>query len=200
MANINLLPWRDELRAEKKKQFYTVLGLVAALGAVVVFGWLTTINGQIEAQKVRNNLLEREIAQLDKKVDEIKELKKEREQLIERMTVIQKLQGNRPQIVRVFDDFVRRIPDGVYFEEMERKESEVRLMGVAESNNRVSSLMRLLDNSDWLDKPNLISVKKVESSRGSRGVNDEGDEVIPNQFEMTIQITAPDAAAEEEDS
>ena len=200
MANINLLPWRDELRAEKKKQFYTVLGLVAALGAVVVFGWLTTINGQIEAQKVRNNLLEREIAQLDKKVDEIKELKKEREQLIERMTVIQKLQGNRPQIVRVFDDFVRRIPDGVYFEEMERKESEVRLMGVAESNNRVSSLMRLLDNSDWLDKPNLISVKKVEGSRGSRGVNDEGDEVIPNQFEMTIQITAPDAAAEEEDS
>merc|ERR1711916_339977 len=81
MANINLLPWRDELRAEKKKQFYTVLGLVAALGAVVVFGWLTTINGQIEAQRVRNNLLEREIAQLDKKVDEIKELKKEREQL-----------------------------------------------------------------------------------------------------------------------
>ena len=198
MANINLLPWRDELRAEKQKQFYTVLVMVLILAAAAVFAWLTIINGQIDSQRQRNSMLQREISELDKKVNEIKDLKRQRADLIDRMTVIQNLQGNRPQIVRVFDDFVRKIPDGVYFKTMQRKGAQIRLEGVAESNNRVSSLMRQLDESDWLAKPNLLKVKKADKKKIKN--NTLEDQAVPNEFEMTIQITAPESQTDEEDS
>lgn len=186
MAQINLLPWRDELRAEKKKQFYSVLALVAILAGLVAFAWLSVVNSQIESQKVRNDMLNREIAQLDKKVREIRDLRKKREDLIDRMTVIQNLQGNRPQIVRVFDDLVRKVPDGVYFTELARKGKTVTFSGIAESNNRVSSLMRQLDESDWFEKPNLLSVTKTNP----------GNESSPNRFNMTVVISAPDIEEE----
>ncbi|GLS24499.1 PilN domain-containing protein [Marinibactrum halimedae] len=190
MANINLLPWRDELRAEKQKEFYTVLALVGAAAAVVVFMWLGAVNGQIDSQRGRNALLNKEIAQLDKQVEEIKDIKKRREELLERMRIIQGLQGDRPQIVRVFDDLVRAIPDGVYFDQLNRDGSKISISGVAESNNRVSSLMRRLDDSDWFEKPNLLSVTKERPG-------DDGDNV-PNKFNMTVQITAPKKDDEEE--
>ncbi|WP_317932190.1 PilN domain-containing protein [Halioxenophilus sp. WMMB6] len=186
MAKINLLPWRDELRAEKKKEFYTILAGVAILGGLVAFAWISMVNGQIESQKVRNDMLNREIAQLNKKVAEIKALKKKRADLIERMEVIQNLQGNRPQIVRVFDDLVRKIPDGVYLTELNRKGKQISFSGIAESNNRVSSLMRQLDESPWFEKPNLLSVTKTRNGGGD-------DDYNPNRFNMTVLIETPKA-------
>ncbi len=183
MANINLLPWRDELRAEKQKQFYTVLVLVCISAGAAVFVWFSAVNTDIESQRIRNNMLQREITQLEQKVDEIKDLRQRREELIGRMDVIQRLQGDRPQIVRVFDDIVRKVPDGVYFTELKREGSQISVSGVAESNNRVSSLMRQLDESEWFESPNLQSV-----SRAREGGDDE---LIPNTFRMTVQISSP---------
>lgn len=188
MAKINLLPWRDELRAEKKKQFYTALVMVAALAGASGFGWMSYVNSQIEGQTVRNQMLEREIAQLRKQVEEIKTLKKQRNDLVDQMQVIQDLQGNRPQIVRVFDDMVRKVPDGVYFTELTRRGPKMSFTGVAESNNRVSSLMRQLDESIWFESPNLLSVNKIRQA---------GDESSPNRFNMTVQISAPKNEQEE---
>lgn len=183
MANINLLPWRDELRAEKQRQFYTVLGLVAVMAGAVIFVWLSSVNAQIESQRVRNNILTREIADLEKKVAEIKDLRQRREDLVGRMEVIQRLQGDRPQIVRVFDDLVRVVPDGVYFTKLQRAGAQISIEGVAESNNRVSSLMRQLDESQWFEGPNLQSVTRAKEG---------GDEeLIPNSFKMTVQISSP---------
>ncbi|GAA6166870.1 PilN domain-containing protein [Sessilibacter corallicola] len=184
MANINLLPWRDELRAEKQKQFYTVLVVVCIAAGAAVFVWFSAVNTDIESQRIRNNMLQREITQLEQKVDEIKDLRRRREELIGRMDVIQSLQGNRPQIVRVFDDLVRMVPDGVYFTQLSREGQQISVSGIAESNNRVSSLMRQLDESQWFESPNLQSV-----SRAREGGDDE---LIPNTFKMTVQISSPD--------
>ncbi len=158
MARINLLPWREEYRQEKKKEFLTQLAGVSILAAVVAFGWVRFVDGAIENQNERNKLLHSEIAALDKRVQEINELKKKREQLIARMKVIQDLQGTRPTIVRYFDEIVRAVPDGLFFTNLTRQGNLVSVKGVTESSNRVSSFMRNLDQSEWFANPNLRSI------------------------------------------
>lgn len=159
MARINLLPWRDEYRREKQQEFLTILGAVAAIVVVCVYLWISSINAAIDSQKQRNKMLTDEIAVLDKRVKEIREIKKRREELLSRMKVIQGLQGERPVIVRYFDELVRAVPEGVYITSLERKGQNIRLVGVTESNVRVSSFMRALDASEWFSTPNLKSVK-----------------------------------------
>ena len=161
MANINLLPWRDEYRREKQQEFLTVIGGVVFLAVVCGYLWVSSINSSIEDQNARNTYLKSEIAVLDKKVVEIKKLKERREQLIERMKVIQGLQGERPVIVRYFDELVKAIPEGVYFTSLVKSGDNLSVSGVAESNVRVSALMRNLDRSDWFASPNLSSVKSA---------------------------------------
>jgi type IV pilus assembly protein PilN len=117
------------------------------------------VNSQIDSQQSRNQYLRTQIALLDQEVAEIRDLQRKRNQLIERMRVIQALQGNRPVIVRLLDQLVRTVPDGVFYTSLQTKENMVSLEGVAESNNRVSSLMRRLDASDWLENPNLDAVQ-----------------------------------------
>lgn len=159
MAKINLLPWRDEYRREKQKEFLGVLGVVAAVTALGVYIWISTINGAIESQKQRNDLLTKEIRALDQQVKEIQELKKRRTELLARMKVIQGLQGERPLIVRYFDELVRAVPEGVYLRTLKRAGDRVDVTGVSESNVRVSAFMRNLDTSEWFANPNLKSVK-----------------------------------------
>lgn len=158
MAQINLLNWREEFRQEKKKEFISQTFLVGLLIGAVAFVWIYMLNSAIDNQNYRNQILKDEIAVLDKQVDEIKELKRKREELISRMQVIQDLQGTRPIIVRYFDEFVRSVPDGVFILSMVRKGGAITLDGVAESNSRVASLMRNIDNSDWFAESNLKSV------------------------------------------
>lgn len=180
MAQINLLPWREERRQERKKEFITACALVAALAVGIVLLADRVVNGQIENQKARNQYLTDNIKILDEQVAEIRELQKKRNQLIERMRVIQELQGNRPIIVRVLDQLVRTVPDGVFYTSLNTKEKTITINGVAESNNRVSSLMRRLDGSDWLANPNLDRV---------RAAPEYGDQA--NTFNLTVQIQAP---------
>lgn len=158
MARINLLSWREEYRREKKQEFITHTVLFALLAGIVAFVWVSMVNSAIDNQEFRNKLLKDELSVLNKQVKEIQELKKKREELISRMRVIQDLQGTRPVIVRYFDEFVRAIPDGVFVLSMARKGNIITLDGIAESNSRVASLMRNIDNSTWFSESNLKSV------------------------------------------
>jgi len=159
MANINLLPWREARRRERKRQF--VVSFLATLGGAVaaLLIWDLWVSSQMDDQESRNQRLVRQIALLDQEVAEIRDLQRKRNELIERMRVIQSLQGNRPVIVRLLDQLVKTIPDGVFYTSLETKANLVSIEGVAESNNRVSSLMRQLDASDWLENPNLDAVQ-----------------------------------------
>lgn len=177
MANVNLLPWREIQRQEKKKEFLIVLGMVAAVGLLLAVLWGYWVNWQVDWQADRNNLLKREIAVLDEKVKEIKELKLRRQQVLERMEVIKALQGNRPGVVKVFDEFVRSVPSGVFFIEVERVGENVALVGFAESNNRISTLMRQLDISDRFKEPNLTKVE-ADDTLGEQG----------SRFELQVQL------------
>lgn len=184
MARINLLPWREQQREERKKQFITVLVGVALLGGAVVFLADQTFERLIEQQQGRNNLLRGEIKKLDERIEEIRELRKQRQELIDRTKVIQDLQGNRPIVSRVFDQLVRTLPDGVYFTSVNMAGNRLAIDGVAENNNLISSLMRNQDASDWLVAPNLAEVKAV------RVAGLDVDEL--SQFKMTVQQTKPD--------
>ena len=182
MAQINLLPWREERRQELKKDFLVTVGLVLALGVGLVLLGDRIVDGQIQYQKSRNQYLVDNIKVLDEQVAEIRELQKKRNQLLDRMRVIQELQGNRPIIVRVLDQLVRTVPDGVFYTNLQTRDKNISIRGVAESNNRVSSLMRRLAGSDWLANPNLDAV---------RAAPDYGDQA--NTFNLTVQIQAPES-------
>lgn len=158
MAKINLLPWRQEYRAKKQKEFQQVALLVVIVAALSVFAWMKIVDGQVVDQNGSNQTLQVKINALNKQVSEIKDLKKRRQKLIDRMRVIQELQGNRPLAVRYFDELVQATPEGLWLTSLERKGSKLELSGVAESNNRVSSFMRNLDQSDWYNSPNLTDV------------------------------------------
>ena len=180
MAQINLLPWREERRQELKRDFLVTVGLVFALGVGLLLLGDRIVDGQIEYQNARNKYLADNIRVLDEQVAEIRELQKKRNQLLDRMRVIQELQGNRPIIVRVLDQLVRTVPDGVFYTNLQTKGKVITIRGVAESNNRVSSLMRRLDASDWLANPNLDAVKAAPEC---------GDQA--NTFNLTVRIQAP---------
>ncbi len=180
MANINLLPWRDVRREEQKRAFLSILGLVAAMAALLLLLGDRIVNGQIDNQNARNDYITQNIRELDKQVQEIKDLQRKRNQLIDRMRVIQELQGNRPIIVRVLDQLVRTVPDGVFYTSVSAVGPQLSINGVAESNNRVSSLMRRLDASDWLKDPNLDAV---------RAATTYGDQA--NTFDLTVQVDLP---------
>ncbi len=163
MAQINLLPWREAHREEKKKQFLTQLAGVCILAVGAAFLWIQSVEGAIANQRSRNNMLQTEIKQLEEKVQEIKNLKKKRRELIDRMKVIQDLEGKRSIIVHYFDEFAKAMPDGVYITSMSKSADNFSLQGVSDSNNRVSTLMRRLDKSEWFADPNLKSVVAAPS-------------------------------------
>lgn len=188
MAQINLLPWRDERRAELKRDFLVTLVMVAVLGAGMVLLADRVVNGQIDYQRARNDYLTENIKELDKAVAEIRELQKRRNQLIDRMRVIQELQGTRPLIVRVLDQIVRTVPDGVFYSNLTTKGRTISINGIAESNNRVSSLMRRLDASDWLTGPNLDKVSAAPNY---------GDQA--NTFNLTVKVQPPKTSEEGEE-
>lgn len=187
MAHINLLPWREARREELKRQFLSILGLVVVAAIMLLVLADRVVNGQIDNQKSRNDYLSQNIRVLDAQVAEIKDLQRKRNQLIDRMRVIQELQGNRPVIVRVLDQLVRTVPDGVFYTQVEAKEKTLSIEGVAESNNRVSSLMRRLDASDWLQDPNLDSV---------RAATMYGDQAAT--FELKVMVSLPQDSEGEE--
>jgi type IV pilus assembly protein PilN len=180
MAKINLLPWRQVYREEKKREFVTILFGVGLLSALCAYIWIASVESAIENQNSRNKLLQDEITKLEAQVKEIAEIKKIRADLLARIKVIQDLEGTRPVIVRYFDDFVRCIPDGVFITSMSKKGNTITLEGVAESYNRISAFMRKLDESDWFADAKLFSVAAAPA---------EGEQA--NSFRMSVTTSAP---------
>lgn len=180
MPTINLRPWREELRAKRQKDFLTMLVATLIVSGLLVFLWQTNVTSQIEYQKSRNNYLTTSMKELDKKIKEIEELRSQRKQLLSRMKVIQDLQGTRPIIVRVFDELARTLPDGLYYKSLTKKNNSLSIQGMAESNNRISALMRNFESSQWFSAPNL---KDVSSDKKQDGLN---------RFAMTVNQVTPE--------
>ncbi|OGT20207.1 MAG: hypothetical protein A2V90_03730 [Gammaproteobacteria bacterium RBG_16_57_12] len=164
MARINLLPWREELRKERKKEFFTQIALAAGL-TVAVIGYLHIhVNGMIENQNNRNAYLEKIITEVDNQITEINKLETDKKNMVARMNVIRDLQSSRPGIVHLFDELVRVLPEGLYFTRLDRVGNLIKVEGIAESNARVSSFMRNLESSAWFANPRLVV---IDSSKGS---------------------------------
>jgi type IV pilus assembly protein PilN len=168
-TRLNLLPWREMRRRQQDRQLLTI-----AVGAWVLMGLVTFyvymhVSNLVETQNKRNEYLQQEIAKVDKEIKEIAELKKKRQDLIARMNVIYQLQGDRSRVVHVFDELVRRLPEGVYYTGVKQAGDALLLQGVAQSNARVSALMRSLSASDWFATPELevINVKEKGAERVS---------------------------------
>lgn len=180
---INLLAWRDELRQQQQRSFAIGTAAAAALGAAVVFGGMQFYDGQIAAQNQRNNFLTQQISLVDRQIAEIRELRQLRGQLVDRMQVIQDLQGRRSGIVYVFDNLVTSLVDGSVYTSLVRTENRIELKGRAENNNRISNLMRSIDEADWFKDPNLTQV--VAEKNGA----------LPNIFNLSVALDDPSAEA-----
>jgi type IV pilus assembly protein PilN len=166
MPRINLLPWRNEERKERKLAFFVAIGGATVAAAVVGFaGWLM-LNSMIESQNQRNERLRAEIRLLDKQIEEINNLESSKQKFIARMEIIEKLQRSRPEIVHLFDEIVKQLPEGVYLTSVKQTDKKLRFDGVAQSSTRVSAFMRNIDGSEWMRNPDL---EIVQSSSGGSG-------------------------------
>lgn len=168
MARINLLPWREERRKLRQNEFYAILGGAVLTGVLAVVAILWSYGSRIDAQNRRNEYLKQEIAALDAKIKEIETLETTRQKLLSRKKVIEDLQSSRSQMVHLFDDLVRTIPEGVRLVAIKQNGEELTLDGLAESNARVSTYMRNLETSEWVTTPELAIVEAKGPDRRSR--------------------------------
>lgn len=159
MAKINLLPWREELRAEKKREFFGILALSAIVGVLVSLLVHISFENKITSQQGRNDFLNNEISKLDEQIREINELEKQKQELLNRMQIVQSLQQRRPLVVRLFDELVRQIPSGVHLTRFERKGANLSFKGISESTPRISAFMRNIEGSEWLVRPDVSNIK-----------------------------------------
>jgi type IV pilus assembly protein PilN len=180
MAKINLLPWREAYRKEKKEQFLAIIGGAVMICGLLAYLWVLSVESSIENQQARNLLLETEIANFEKQVQEIAGLKKVRDDLLARIKIIQDLQGTRPLIVRYFDDFAHAIPEGVFVTMVARQGNVLSIEGVAESYNRVATFMRNLEDSDWFAGANLTTISAVPN---------EGEQA--QSFKLSVNTSVP---------
>ncbi len=180
MIRINLLPHREEKRLAQKRQMGVIAGGVAILGVLSVLLGYTVIAGFIEHQKGSNDYLKGEISKLDKEISEIKALDEKRKSLLDRKKVVEDLQTDRSSSVHLLDQLVRQLPEGIYLKSIKQSGKTIELQGYAQSNARVSTLMRNLEESPWLESPNLVEIKAVNLSN-----------LRVNEFTLTVQQSAP---------
>jgi type IV pilus assembly protein PilN len=178
MAHINLLPWRERLREERKREFFTIVVGVVVIAAGLLFLVDRYFNRGIDTQNARNDFVGREIAVLDERVSEINQLRQQKEDIRARMNVITDLQGTRPVIVRIFDELVKTLPDGVYYTSVVRTDNQIALEGISESYARITELLRRLEESAWFQDTDLDDIMAL-----NRGGNS------PNQaFEFSLSL------------
>ena len=165
MIRINLLPHRERKRVAQQKQIAILAGMTAALGLVIIFAVHIAINSRIDYQKERNSYLKQQIAILDHQIEEIRKLKEQTRALLARKQVVEKLQDNRSEVVHLLDQLAKRLPEGIYLkslrEDTKGNVTKIQLTGYAESNARVSTLMRNLDDSPWMASPDLVEIHSV---------------------------------------
>lgn len=188
MATINLLPWREEQRAEQTRQFVSILVMCAFFTAALIGAVHLNMALEISHQQFRNGVLSKEISELDLALQEITILEQKKQQLLSRMEVIQSLQQQRPQIVHLFDEFVRTVPEGIYLTSIKQSGKNLKINGVAESNGRVSAYMRNIDVSDWMSTPKL---SVIETKKGT---------LRSNNFVLTTSQSTPKSSDGEENS
>jgi len=189
MARINLLPWREQLREERKREFIVLLMGVVIIAGGILFLIDRNFRSEIRYQQARNDFVRREILVLDARIAEIDQLKEQKAQINSRMEVIQDLQGSRPVIVRIFDELVKALPTGVYFNSLQRSGDRLQIEGIAESNNKVSELMRRIDDSQWFINPSLQQISAASADANS-------DQREANAFSLTLFMQAPDRGEE----
>ncbi|HEX5459594.1 MAG TPA: PilN domain-containing protein [Steroidobacteraceae bacterium] len=180
MPRINLLPWREAQRKERKLAFMVALGGAAICAGVVAIAVYLLYNGMIDAQERRNERLQAQIKILDRQIEEINNLEQTKRQFIARMQIIEKLQRSRPEIVHVFDQIVKTLPEGVYLTGVTQSGDHLKFTGVAQSSTRVSAFMRNIDSSQWMKNPTLEVIQSAPGAFGS-------------SFTLDAQETAADA-------
>jgi type IV pilus assembly protein PilN len=159
MARINLLPHREERRKRARQHFFVIAGGTAVVGALIVIAMHGFYAAKIDTQAERNRFLKSEVAKLDKEIAEINKLKDEIQALLARKQIIETLQADRAQTVHLLEELVRQMPEGVYLKSVTQKGLSVNVLGYAQSNARVSTLMRNIESSPWLANPGLVEVK-----------------------------------------
>lgn len=179
---INLLPHREQKRAARQRQFFVLAGLVLGFGAIIAIAGHTVIAAKIDNQEGRNRFLNAEITKLDQQIEEINALKEKTQALLDRKKVVESLQADRSMVVHLLDQLVRQLPDGIYLKSIERKDNNVKLVGYAQSNARVASLMRNLEDSPWLEAPALIETKAVMLNN-----------LRVSEFSLDVKLTPPKA-------
>jgi type IV pilus assembly protein PilN len=178
MIPINLLPHRAERRKAQQRQFMALAGVFAAIGiagVVLVHGFFAQ---RIDSQEKRNRYLQDQITLLEKQIDEIKKLKEQTQAMLERKKVVESLQSNRTEAVRLLDQLVRQLPEGLYLKSVKQTEDVVNVVGYASSNARVSTLMRNFEASPWLQDPRLVEIKAAKVGNANL-----------NEFNVTVRLT-----------
>ncbi len=184
MPRINLLPWREDQRKERQQNFLVASAGAVLIGIVTIMLVSWTFDRFIRYQNKRNDILTQEIALLDEKIEEIKGLERQKERLLARMEIIERLQKSRPEVVHLFDELVHTLPDGVYLTSLKQSNRRLEIKGVAESTTRVSAYMRNIDVSEWLENPGLQVIETVE---------------VGPQKKAEFGLTARQVSSEEED-
>ncbi|MCH8550410.1 MAG: PilN domain-containing protein [Natronospirillum sp.] len=182
MITVNLLPWREAERQRKKGQFVRVLVGSAVLAGLMVYAGHYFLSLEVDNQQARNQFIQDRLSVMDENIREIQTLRSERAELIERMQVIQQLQGDRPIIVHVFDEIARLMPEEVYFTSLQSQGDTIRIVGMSRTTTQISQLMRNFENSEWFTNPILGSVTSQGSGNQSA-----------NRFQLSVTRTRPDA-------
>jgi len=185
MILINLLPHRELKRKAQQQKIAVLAGIIFFLGIVIVWAVHMVITDKIEYQNGRNQYMNDQIAVLDKQIEEIREIKSQTKELLARKEVVETLQSSRSEVVYLLDQLVRRLPDGVYLQSVKQEGHNINLVGYAQSNAWVSTLMRNLESSPWLESPVLVEIKAVTI-----------DNIRQNEFNLNIKLTQPSDDAE----
>ena len=183
MARINLLPWRAERQKQRQKQFMSMLALSALAGLALWFMVDRYYDMQIEGQRARNAFLDQQIAEAKSRTQEIELLEQKKSRLLSRKRVIEELQGNRSQMVHLFDSLVRTIPDGVTLTSIKQDADTLTVEGRTQSNARISTYMRNFESSGWMTSPDLAIIEAKGDDKG-----------LPYIFKLTVKLTNPNAA------
>ena len=187
MARINLLPWRAERRKQRQKEFAAMVGASAVVAVVLAFALVSYYNAQISGQEERNTFLRAQITQVDAQIAEIQALDDKKSKLLARKEVIEQLQANRSKMVHLFDSLVRTIPDGVVLTSVQQEGDKLTLTGRSQSNARVSTYMRMLENAGWMTKPELSILEARDGEPG-----------MPYTFTLSVMLANPNAPKDED--
>ena len=194
MAGLNLLPWREKAREQKKKQFFSMVGAGGASAVAILFLGHLYMQATIENQNKRNARLDTEIKELDKQIAQIEALDNTRQALLDRMQIIENLQGTRPAIVHLFDELVNALPKGMYLTHLTQENTTIHLEGKAESYARVSSFMNRLDASPWLKSSNLNIISTDNKAK------DKDDTLVLRDFKLDVTQLLKEGGESEEDA